>query len=295
MKKIIAILCLFVCLLSTNAVNAVASLQVVINGNVEGYIGTTIDEQTVTLTLESPYTVKFENIDQYDDVTGWFTNIPSDLYAEILEIVSPECIKVQFYGDLDGGLSVATIPIEVTIPAGYVNNNDETYPSDLSLCDNTNANYILKEEALEVAYKKDYTVSGTVGEVLTSQDVVVKINHLPSSISFNKNSIPFDLPVVNGLTPTVSSYDETELEITITYTGTPLATSQDLIHTTFSKESFPGSGNDVVVPDRIDVKFNIVDLTPAPDPTPVPVPVPVVEDDEEPIVIAYEIPKTGVN
>ena len=83
MKKILVCFCVLLSLCFSFTVNAIGSITVVINNDVEGYIGETIDDQFVVLTLGPERQCEFVNLSQGDDITSWFTNIPNNLNAKV--------------------------------------------------------------------------------------------------------------------------------------------------------------------------------------------------------------------
>lgn len=301
MKKLIINICICLCILFgfTRNVDAVGTLKIVISENVEGYIGETINSQTVELTFSDPsqYFFNTDEINIGDDITSWFTNVPSGCnYTATVESVSETIVSVNFIGSIDTGTLESETPIEVTIPyipddpitigineeKYYILQNTNPYLSSLSEVDNTNAKYIIQQHPFEIAYKGPYTVSGIVGQEISPQIVEVEIiSGGPDGDEFDLSIENIDLPVVNGLTPTVTYLNPNDLEITITYTGIPTSPSQDLIHTTISKENMFKNIEDRVVPDREDVKFNIVPIT-------------MQEDEEEENIVVFVPPHTGI-
>lgn len=258
MKKIILIISLCICLCFVNVVNASGDIKIYVENNVVGEIGNSIETTNVSLRLEPSSEMKFVNVINGQDITDWFTNIPDNLSAKVLS-VSNNVLVAQFYGDIDSGLSEGDTPIEVCIPydstTAFVQQNSIDYIADLDRVDNSKASYILSDPSFEIAYKGPYTISGKVGEDIGSQSIEIVING--GADEFLDGIEGISLPVINGLTPTVTKWDDSGMEITITYTGAPIKPSHELIHTTISKDYMDLGVLDRVVPDRIDVKFDI--------------------------------------
>ena len=298
MKKIVVIFCVLLSLCFSFSVNAVASISAVVNNDVEGYIGETIEDQMVTVSLLPSGQCTFENLNYGDDITSWFTNIPDNLYATVESVVD-DVITVRFTGDIDDGESEGISNIEVVIPyieddvstpdneeVYYIKFGANVYEDSITDIDNSNAHYIISDKNVLIEYDGPYTVSGYVGEVLVEQIVVCEFKENSQGEELDLDAIGKTLPVVNGLTPTITDWDDVNMKITITYSGTPIVTSQDLIHTTFPKDYMMLNVVDRVVEDREDVKFNIIDRTPEPELTPEPEPIPT--------PIPYIIPATGI-
>ena len=272
-------------------VSADGLIEVDVNNDVSGYVGMKIPTQTIDLKLDPSYPdASFVNINVGDTITTWFTNIPEGLGVVVDDIKNNDEIIAEFNGVISSSVAEGTTQIEVTIPEGYVNIGVNLYEADLDNTPSDNASYIIKDDSeFEIRYYEDYEIVGEVGKELEPQDVVVEIVNCGSDADdFDyENILGVELPIVNGLTPTVTDYDDVDLTITITYTGTPLKESHDLIHTTVLKEYMINGTVDRVVPDRDDVLFNIVDNTPHVDPIPdVPSPKP---------IPVFVLPNTGVN
>lgn len=286
MRKIVTILCVCLCLgiFVDLYTDADALISVVITNNVEGKAGKAIEDSDVVLTFNQPddYFWNTDNIAEYDDITDWFTNIPTDCnYSVEVKSVSETELIATFSGSIGASAPLTDgTPIELTVPylegVEYILAGVNPYEADLSDVANSNASYIIKEDKFEIEYYGPYTVSGTVGVELTPQDVVVHIvDRGPLNIDFDPTAVTNTLDVVNGLTPTITAFDDTLDLITITYTGTPISASSELIHTTFAQADMVNATSDIEVADREDVKFNIV---PKSRPTP-----------------SYVPPHTGIN
>lgn len=261
MKKIIIFLCICFCstILFFDGIDAVAGFKVVITNNVVGDIGDTITPQTVELSFDNPdCSFIIENIES--DITSWFS-LPSELnYTVTVVNKSASKLMCQFSGAIDPMASEDVIPITLTIPyidKSYVKVSENPYIFDIDNIDNSNANYIINDPGFEIQYAGPYEIKGIVGQEIDPQ--IVKVEIINGNDEFNPDMLGATLPIVNGLTPTVSDVDIDFGEwVEITYTGTPINPSQDLIHTTINKQYMVNELLDRVVPDRSDVKFNIV-------------------------------------
>lgn len=297
MKKIIVFICTSICLyLCLSNVEAMAGFDINIFQNVEGVVGSILSNPEVILTVQEPANVIFNEEKIGEDVTDWFTNIPANTNytAEISDVTDGGLTcYVQFSGDIERSAE----PLEEQIAATVTSSESEQfllfnyaveeeapdyYDGSIEVVKSDAAKYIITED-FTIQYDGPYTVSGYVGEELTPQ--VVKVEITSNTDKFNSakilNSI---LSTPNGLTATVTECSD-PTHITITYTGTPIVTSQDLIHTTVPKIGMNWNVKDRIVPDRADVKFDIIDrIVPTPDPEPT--------YDDPPV---YEAPKTGIN
>ena len=290
MKKIIAILVSVLCLFTTfrYRIYSVGDFNVIITNNVEGNIGAAITPQTVELTFDDPnLTFISGNLTQHLDISSWFSFPTGCIYVAKVDTCDDNKLTVTFDGSVDYSATVGETPITVTIPyieaTPYVNNDNKVYKAPIDDVINTNAKYIVKDD-FKIQYDGPYTVSGIVGESLTPQ--IVRVEITAGSDSFKPDIVGVTLPVVNGLTPTITDVDiDDGLFLEITYTGTPINPSQDLIHTTILKENMLLEVKDRVVPDRVDVKFDIVAKN-------IPTPPSNPEPSED---ITYTIPVTGID
>jgi len=305
MKKIIVILCLLVSSVFCSVkINAVADYSATITGTVVCFTGEELleeDEQIVTISLEPSSQCSFvDTLTEGDDITSWFSdagtfvsNRPLNLEAHVYEN-NESSIKVIFYGDVDENETVGKRAINVTIPADCVYYGLNTITDDIVIVNPTTANYIVKDGDFWLEYTGPWEVKGTVGEELETNTVKVQIVRTceigGQNEEINTNiidTVTADLPTINGLTPSITDYDYTDMIITITYTGKPLATSDDLIHTTIPQACWTSNTEDRIVQDRDDVKFNIVEK----------VSNEIIEeddDDEDENIVVFVIPKTGI-
>ena len=264
MKKIIIILVTFMCLLNNYDVYAEAQgFSVSISDNVEGYVDEDIQDATITLEIEGEDCVfDDEAINAGDIITSWFTNIPTGLEATVNKLASGNTkLKVDITGKTS---SKVNKNIEVTIPANMIiNETGHNYEYTYDVEPNDYAKYIIEDRIVSTVYKQDYTVSGKVNEEIDPQDVVVVIT---GDLLVN-DIVGTTLTNDFGLTPTITAYDQENNEATITYTGIPTRTSQDEIDTTFLASYFKNYKDNAHVPNRPDVKFDIIDDNPTPKPS----------------------------
>lgn len=283
MKKIIILMgILLLCVFYSGGIDASAAIYVTVDNDVRADItyeavpNDTSDKTVVLLTLAGDKSAVFDDDIIGDNVNHWFNrpldadldlmpvpfnDIPDGLDAFVLDIEDNRAtveIKGTVAATANKGISqiCLAIPGDVIIVDGdvYGNTDDYVYTNLLLSL----AQYKIYEPVVE--YKVPYTISGTVEEALSPQIVVVTINDdcllkANSAVSLNQR-----LPIVNGLTPVIS--DVSDKEISITYTGIPIETSQDLIHTIIIKDYLLPDTKDKIVADRIDVKFDIIDKPP---------------------------------
>ena len=263
MKKIIIVLVTFMCLLFNCDVYAEAQgFSVSISENVEGYVDESLQDITVYLSIDGEECFfDYEKISAGDNIKEWFTNIPEGLSANVKKLSSGNAVlQVSITGKTS---SVVNKCIEVTIPENMIKNETgNCYGVPYTVTPNSYSKYIIEERTVSIAYKKDYTVSGKVNEEIEPQDVVVVI----SGDLLVDDIIGTVLANDFGLVATITAYDQENNEATITYTGTPTRTSQDEIDTTFLASYFKHYKDNIHVPNRPDVKFDIIDANPAPKP-----------------------------
>jgi len=248
--------------------------------NVEGKTYTQLTNQFVELELSDP-DFSF-NVEEGDDITNWFTNIPEGFTATAEEIDN-EYIKVHFTGQTDEATDEV---IMVSVPSGKISYMGSEIEGILSNDpDSEDSRYIIDELEIKAYYDRPSTVSGYVGEELEVQYVYIKLEN----DTYKSDIISAILSVYNGLTATVIDYDSGNVAI-VRYTGTPVQKDDSLIHSTLRKEHLNISQSDLAVPDREDVRFNIRERSVIPDiPTPEDLPAQDVGD-----IDAYTIPHTGV-
>ena len=281
MKKIIILASLLLCMFCLNLVDASAGIYVTVDNDVEADITYEVvvnedDKTIVYLYLNGDENVYFDDSLIGENVNHWFSepldgdenlmptpfnDLPSGLDAYVLGIEDNKA-TIEISGIVADSNEKGEYQICVAVPGDVVWCGDDLYGdsddyiySNLSL---SSALYKLYEPV--VTYKGPYIVSGVVGEVLTPQIVVVTINNESLLKADLTTSLNQTLPIVNGLIPTITSVSDKEY--TITYTGVPIETSQDLIHTTILKDYLSPNAQDKIVPDRIDVKFDIIDKVP---------------------------------
>lgn len=288
MKKIIVFICLCLCVcFGFKDVDAVSEFDVTITGTVDGNINKNITK-SVTFTISNELVTFNEDLVGCD-VTSWFNNIPEDCdYTATCKFASDEICMVEFTGKIGKDAIVGTTPIDATIDVVSDDEEEDVCPLILYNGDNyidtkdainDNANYVITDNFV-IQYDGPYTVSGYVGEELIPQ--VVRVEITTDTDTFNSEEILNQvLSTPNGMYATVSESIDNK-HITITYTGTPVEESQDLIETTISKDYMDFKRVDRAVPNREDVKFNITKKV---------IP-PVIEDDDP---IPYIPPVTGID
>ena len=287
MKKIIVILSALLSLCSINVIHAMGDdCTLLLKNDVVGVRGSSIDTQYVEITLDDP-TQFFFNLDVLcdmidEEVTDWFSNIPDKCnYTAFIDDVDENTLTIRFSGSIDSLASPITENINLELPSdeGYILLGSNPYENDC-LVDNTSAKYVVLD-VFNIEYRGPYEVKGTVNEDLETYIVEVEV----IGDKFKSEAVGTILPTVNGLTPTITNVDEVNDYCTISYSGKPINPSQDLIHTTIPSSCLTYSAIDRLVPDRDDVKFNII-------PKPTPETEPAVTPQEP---TTYKIPVTGVN
>ena len=275
MKKIISILfTVLFFLVPFVVVHASDSVTLTVDGDVEGEIYELLDNQVITLEL-SKTNYSFD-INVGDDITSWFTNIPTGLTATV-EYNNLNTLDVLFEGYETSEVNKV---IEVNIPDGIVLDNYLNTIGPLSNdVSNEDSKYIIKDLTPIAYYNEPSTVSGYVGEQLEVQYVYIKIEN----DAYNSSIINEVLSTYNGLTATVVEYVSNIAKVK--YEGTPLVEDHSLIHSVIDKSYLTVSTNNLTVPDRIDVLFDINVR---------PIVVQSVPEPEPPIIHTYSIPTTGI-
>ena len=278
MKKALILLILLLILIPFR-IKANVDVTIEVERNVEGTTYTDLVNQFVDLELSDP-DFSF-NVEQGDDISSWFTNIPEGFTATVQE-VDNEYISAYFTGQTDEAVDEVIL---VSVPSGKISYMGSEIEGVLSNDPNIeDSRYIIDELEIRAYYDRPSTVSGYVGEELEVQYVYIKLEN----DTYNSDIINATLSTYNGLTATVIDYDQNNVA-TVRYTGTPLQKDDSLIHSTLKKEHLNISQIDLVVPDREDVRFDIKERSVTPDvPTPEDLPD---QDDDKP---AYTIPHTGI-
>lgn len=276
-KKIISLFISFVLVLCfCNIAYAVASVSGT-SSDISGCASCTLDNQDVDISLSpgSPDYV-FENLTVGQDITSWFSNVPTGISAQIKEINDDQII-VSFIGTLPGSGSIVSITgsipqndVTLGVSGPPVGEDVEIDPFDLTIIDYSDVTY---------AFDQSYVITGEVGKPIDPQTITVTITNGGSdAFEFDLGIENQTLPTVNGLTPTVTYLDDGDcLTISVEFTGTPISASNGQIDLVIPKEYT----NQYICPITLsgpDLKFGIVDNTPTIIPTP-----------------TYEIPYTGVN
>lgn len=255
MKKIIVSLCVLMCLCFVNTINGIASITASLNGEVTGTIGSSIDNTIVTVTLTPESQCGFENLSEQDDVTDWFDYVPDGLLAKVYSIDN-NVLSIEFTGVIDDGETEGEYDMSIHIPEGYITFGGTSYSFELDDSDYeyNGSKFVLYDASIELVYKDDYVVSGTVGEEINEQIIVVVING-PEELIFDGE---ITLSDYNGLHRVITDYDDVEMEMTITYTGIPTNEDHSLIETTISKEYLDTYTIDRLVTMNDNVKYDIV-------------------------------------
>ncbi len=160
-------------------------------GIVDGYVGERIASKIIDLKLTDD-NYYFE-IDDYEEITDWFENIPEGLEAIVVGHI-PTSIHVSFEG----------VPkeekdefIKVKVPDGYIiDSNSEDSIGDLENTPSEKAVYQITVKQPLAEYERESIVKGTVGETLEAQNVYVQLYNTTCEISM----IGHEFPIHNGLT-----------------------------------------------------------------------------------------------
>ena len=273
MKKLILLLLFLVSVCLPSRISANVDVRIEVDRNVEGKTNTQLSNQFVNLELDDP-DFSF-NVEEDEDITSWFTNIPEGFVA-LAEEVDNEFIKVSFTGQTSEAKDEVIL---VTVPSGKISYMGSVIEGQLSNDpDSEDSRYIITQQEIRAYYNQPSTISGYVGEQLEIQYVYIKLEN----DTFKETIIDSILSTYNGLTATVIDYD-TDNIAKVEYTGIPLQEDDSLIHSILKNEHLNISENDLTVPDREDVRFDIRKRSITPDQPD--------QDDHEP---TYTIPYTGI-
>ncbi len=246
MKKRMILFLLFCVLFLVHEIDASPLVMVEVKNDVEGYVGESIEAQIVELSLNDEE-YRFE-VDDYDDVTEWFDNIPSGLEAYVLSH-EDQSIRVCFEGT---PLEESSEMISVNVPDGsIIDEVSEDSIGDLCNIPSEDAMYRIVIRQPLAYYDREGIVKGTVGKKLEKQRIYVRLENTVCEASMMGHAFPEH----NGLTGTVVGILP-ENVIVIEYEGTPLKKDKSLIHTVLSDEDLR-CDMDLIVPDREDVRFRI--------------------------------------
>ena len=275
MKKLLTFIILLLLSFQPFALKANVGVTIQVDKDVEGTTYTQLVNQFVDLILDDD--LYSYDVSINDDISEWFTNIPEGLSATVSS-VDDNYLTVEFTG-------MTTVPVEeiilVTVPSGKIL-DDYGDPVEGTLSNDPeteDSKYIIDELPIRAYYNEPSTVSGYAGEQLTVQYVYIKLEN----DTYTDAIISDVLSIYNGLTATVISFDENNVA-KVQYTGTPLQKDDSLIHSTLKKEHLTICEEDLSVPDREDVRFDIRERPVTPDEP---------GQDDEPSVI-YTIPFTGI-
>ncbi len=245
MKKVLFCF-LFSLLFLFRSVDASVLLMIEAEGVVDGFVGENIASKTVLLSL-SDEDYYFE-IDDYEEISDWFDNMPEGLEAYVARH-DDQHILVSFEGI---PLETSEELISVNVPDGYIiDSNSEDSIGDLHNTPDEKARYEIKIREPYAEYERPSIVSGTVGEALSPQKVYVQLYHTTSEASM----MDHEFPSYNGLLPKVVGIRPDNV-IVIEYTGVPEKEDDSLIHTVLLNEDLK-CDRDLTVTDREDVRFDI--------------------------------------
>lgn len=254
-KLIIFFISCILCTLSFS-VAAVGNCELQAKGVVCGLTEDTLSSNSVTLTLTEEYS--FTGVEVGDDITSWFRNIPTheDSYFITASVsnFNNNIMVVEFAGMYDEDYSAN---VEVTVPKeNIVGSNVE---NDISNVPSQECFYLISSGEALAYYPDSYIVSGYVGEELVTYIVQIQLDG--TEPLFNDEDYPLysDTTYISSLAGLsfTTEYNPVESILTITYSGQPEVECQELIHTTFTPELITSITEDLAVPDRIDVKFDI--------------------------------------
>ena len=250
----------------------VATVTVSVRDDVEGIADESLLDPIVTLELsDTSYSFVVEDD---EDITSWFTNIPYDIEAHVYDYYMNE-LYVEFTGTCPIGYKEL---IEVVIPGQYIH-DESGNPLEGTLSNDPEIDgkyYIIEGLIPSIEYDRPSTVSGYVGEDLIEQYVYIKL----TDDTYTDDIYEKILSTYNGLTATAIEVIENGV-LKVKYTGIPEFEDHSLIHTTILKDYLSHNPIDMIVPDREDVLFDIR-IRPV-DPEP--------EIPETPV---YSIPTTGI-
>lgn len=252
--SIVLLTVLFSCLGFRN-VSAIASISVIVNGNVEGYTNSSITNQHITVSLSDGFNFVDDIVDVLDfdydnNIKEWFNSPSLQLDFDITNI-SADSIDITVSGT---SASSSSDYIIVTIPSDYIKDYEG---DDLSNVESENAKYNILEPIPSAYYNEDSIISGMVGEELVEQYVYIKLNNTDHSISTDIiNNYDVDL-VDNGL---VCRIVELTLDnvLIIKYNGIPTKEDHSDIDITLLADYLSNSDIDLNVEQNNKVvKFDI--------------------------------------
>ena len=268
MNKLKYLFLILLIVASMKTVSASPLVTVTAEGLVDGYVGENIGSKIVELKLtDEDY--RFE-IEDGEEVTGWFDNIPEGLEAYVIGHLEDN-IHVSFEGTPKEERDAY---MEVTVPDGSIIDTNSGEPiGDLKNIPDENASFQIGRKVPYAEYERESIVSGRVNEELEKQNVYVKLHNTTCKASM----MGHEFETVNGLTPKVIDILSSNV-IVIEYSGVPEEEDHSLIHTILSGEDL-NCEEDLTVPDREDVRFAILGME---------------EEEAPPVVIPFVIPVTGV-
>ena len=246
MKRILILLFVFSLVCFCKDVSASPLLMVEAEGIVDGYVGENIGSRIVELRLtDEDYRFEVENDEEISD---WFTNIPSGLEAYVLRH-EDQRMQVSFEGTPKVENNEL---ISVRVPDGYIIDlNSDDSIGDLENVPDEKGKYEIAIRIPYAEYDREAIVSGYVNEQLIPQRVYIRLHHTTSEASMMHHLFE----IHNGLIGEVVEILP-ENVIVVEYTGIPLEEDDSKIHTVLLDEDLK-CDQDLIVPDREDVRFAI--------------------------------------
>ena len=268
-------------LLTFRIIHASPLIMVEAEGIVDGYVGESIGSKPVVLSLNDP-DYYFE-IEDYEDISDWFEDIPEGLEAYVSGHQDQE-IYVSFEGTPEEEKDEF---IKIRVPDGYIiDSNSDDSIGDLENTPSEKAVYLIEIREPLAYYDRESIISGIVGQELEEQFVWIKLENTTCEASMmGREFEPY-----NGLTGKVVEILPDNI-VKVSYSGIPLEEDDSLIHTLLKDEDLK-CDRDLKVPDREDVRYAIIEVKkeePVKEPEVV-IPEPV--DEEE--IIPFVIPYTGI-
>ncbi len=289
MKKFIVLAIVLLLAVVVKPVYANADLMIEAEGIVDGYVNEEITDKIVTLSLtDNNYIFDEAFTSEGEDITEWFTNIPEGLTATISSY-SENSLGVTINGTTG---QECDLQIKVAVPDGPIVTKDYASSVDgLENIESDKAKYIIAKRIPSAEYTGPFTVSGFVKEDLEVQYIYIRLINTKAT----EKMLNSEIDLYNGLAGIVIEISEDQI-LKVKYAGNPENEDHSLIDITLSKD-LVDCNEDLKVPDRDDVKFdiNVKSEPEKPDEPAVPEPiVPENKEDNKIVYITHPIPQTGV-
>lgn len=289
MKKFIVLAIVLLLAVVVKPVYANADLMIEAEGIVDGYVNEEITDKIVTLSLtDNNYIFDEAFTSEGEDITEWFTNIPEGLTATISSY-SENSLGVTINGTTG---QECDLQIKVAVPDGPIVTKDYASSVDgLENIESDKAKYIIAKCIPSAEYTGPFTVSGFVKDDLEVQYIYIRLINTKAT----EKMLNSEIDLYNGLTGIVIEINEDQI-LKVKYTGNPESEDHSLIDITLSKD-LVDCNEDLKVPDREDVKFdiNVKSEPEKPDEPAVPESVvPENKEDNKIVYITHPIPQTGV-